>query len=136
MSFNFSVPQFIEIEDKVVGPFTFKQFVYLAGGGALCFLAWRFLPFFLAIFIIAPAAILALALAFYKINGQPFVTILASAIKYFLGSKLYVWKKEEKKIKPKMLELSKTSPLPNIKKISESKLKEIAWSLDVKEKLR
>ena len=32
---RFEVPQFIEIEDKIFGPFTWKQFVYLAGGVGL-----------------------------------------------------------------------------------------------------
>ncbi|TSC61742.1 MAG: SsrA-binding protein, partial [Parcubacteria group bacterium Athens0416_74] len=29
---QFQVPQFIEVEDKIVGPLTFKQFVFIAGG--------------------------------------------------------------------------------------------------------
>jgi len=29
---RFEVPQFIEVEDKIFGPFTWKQFIYLMGG--------------------------------------------------------------------------------------------------------
>ena len=47
---QFQVPQFIEIEDKIFGPLTFKQFIYLAGGGGLCFLLYTILPFFLRYF--------------------------------------------------------------------------------------
>ena len=31
----FSVPQFIDVEDKIIGPLTLKQFIYLAGGAGL-----------------------------------------------------------------------------------------------------
>ena len=38
---QFKVPQFLDIEDKIFGPFTFKEFVYLAGGAGLCFILYR-----------------------------------------------------------------------------------------------
>lgn len=140
MPLNFSVPQFIEIEDKVVGPFTFKQFVYLAGGGAFCFLAWRFLPIFISVILIIPMAGLAVALAFYKVNNQPFILILSSAIRYWLGSKLYVWKKDDKKILQKTINLpsQNVSPvdMPQVSRLGAGRLREIAWSLDVNNKLQ
>ena len=46
---RFQVPQFIDIEDKIFGPLTFKQFVYLAGGGGLAFLIYKSVPFMLAL---------------------------------------------------------------------------------------
>jgi len=51
---RFQVPQFIEIESKIFGPLTFKQFIYLAGGAGLSFLFYAFLPFFIAVIFIAP----------------------------------------------------------------------------------
>ncbi|HEY4506433.1 MAG TPA: PrgI family protein [Candidatus Paceibacterota bacterium] len=137
---NFSVPQYIEIEDKVVGPFTFKQFVYLAGGLAICFLLWRFLPSVIAILFILPVAALAGALAFYKINNQPFIVIMASAIKYWLSSKLYVWKKVDKKIQQQTIKLPSENQsginVPNVSRLGAGKLREIAWSLDVGSKMQ
>ena len=73
---RFQVPQFIEVEDKVVGPLTLKQFMYLAGGAGMAFVAYRFLPLFIAIFVIPAIAGLSLALAFYKVNNKPFVDLL------------------------------------------------------------
>ena len=140
MPLNFSVPQYIEIEDKVVGPFTFKQFVYLAGGLAMCFLLWRFLPKFIAVLFIIPIASLAAALAFYRINNQPFIIILASAIRYWAGSKLYIWKKEEKKIVQKTVALpsqsTEATKIAPISRLGAGKLREIAWSLDVGSKMQ
>jgi len=45
---QYQVPQFIEIEDKIFGPLTLKQFLYLAGGGGLCLLFFTLLPLYLA----------------------------------------------------------------------------------------
>ncbi len=130
---RFQVPQFIEVENKIFGPFTFKQFIYLAGGAGMCFVIYTILPFFLAIMLIVPIGVLTLALAFYRINNRPFIDILESSFKYMTGSKLYIWKKEPKHIQPnpkKETALSDTSGL-FVPRLSESKLKDIAWSLDV-----
>jgi len=61
---QFQVPQFIEVEDKIFGPLTFKQFVYMAGGAGLAYLLWRVLPFLLAAPLIMGAIGLGAALAF------------------------------------------------------------------------
>ncbi|PJE59811.1 MAG: hypothetical protein COU85_01740 [Candidatus Portnoybacteria bacterium CG10_big_fil_rev_8_21_14_0_10_44_7] len=89
---QFSVPQFIEIEDKIIGPFTLKQFFYLAGGGVLVALLWYFLKFWLFILLALPVAGLAVALSFVKINGRPFLNFLGSMFGYFAKPKVYVWK--------------------------------------------
>ena len=137
---NFQVPQFIEVEDQIFGPLTFKQFVYLAGGGGTCFLIWQVIPIpFIAIIVIAPFAALTLALAFYKINNRPFILVLESASRYFFSSKLFIWRKQAPKIgaaaASTALGLSGQRNV-NIPKLSSSKLKDLAWSLDVKETIR
>jgi hypothetical protein len=131
---QFQVPQFIEVEDKIFGPLTFKQFVYLVGGAAISFLIYKILPLFLALIVMAPIIVLSLALAFYKINNKPFVFVLEAAIKYFMGSKLYIWRKEEKKITPKA-KSAEEDPRLFIPKLSDSKLKDLTWSLDINESI-
>ena len=92
---RFQVPQFIEVEDKIFGPLTLKQFIYLAGAGGVVFILWRAFPIFIAIIIAAPIIALAGALAFYKINKRPFVFVLESALRYVLSNRLYVWKSKD-----------------------------------------
>jgi hypothetical protein len=41
---QFQVPQFLDVEDKIIGPFTIKQFLYLAGGAGFAYLSWRYIP--------------------------------------------------------------------------------------------
>ncbi len=126
---QYQVPQFIEIEDKIFGPLTFKQFAYVAGGGAMCFLAYRFLPIYISIFIILPVGGFSLALAFYKINNRPFIFMFESAVRFFLSKKLYLWQKSEKKAVNKVNVVPVNKDL--IPKLSESKLRELTWSLDI-----
>ena len=133
---QYQVPQFITVEDKVFGPFTIKQFLYLAGGGLLIVGAYSFLAPFLFWPVAALVGGLAASLAFLKINEQPFPKILKNMVFYLLRPRLYVWKKE---VRPKFQETPVSSarpPVINIPKISQSKLADLAWSLDVKSKIK
>src|SRR3989304_8872756 len=94
---RFQIPQYIEVEDKLFGPLTFKQFIYVAGGIGVGVVLFSFLPLFLAIIPAIVILVFALALAFYKVNGKPFIHIAEAFLKYLLTDKLYLWKKEEKK---------------------------------------
>ncbi len=127
---NFQVPQFIEIEDQVFGPLTWKQFLYIVGGAGICFLIYIILGWVLGIIPMVAVAGFSLALAFYKINNRPFIIAVESAIKYFFTRKLYIWKKEEIK---KTIPTASNSiqPINKIPKMSASKLKDLTWSLDV-----
>ena len=93
---RFDVPQFIEVEDKIIGPFTLKQFLFLLAGGGILFLLWYSLPnLFLFILIGLPIFIIVLFLTFKKVNGRPFLTYLLSMLKHFGKPRLYLWRKEK-----------------------------------------
>ena len=89
---RYQVPQFIEIEDKIFGPLTLKQFIYLAGGAGLCLIFFTLLPIYLTVLLAIPVLVFSLALAFYEVNGRPFIVALEHAFSYFVGHKLYLWK--------------------------------------------
>ena len=90
---RFEVPQFIEIEDKIFGPFTWRQFVYLMGGGGIGLVLFLTTSFFIFVLIGLPVAGLAFLLAFYPINNRPFSVFLENAMKYFSSTRLYRWRK-------------------------------------------
>ncbi|OHA50229.1 MAG: hypothetical protein A2Z62_00450 [Candidatus Terrybacteria bacterium RIFCSPLOWO2_02_42_20] len=138
---RFQVPQFIEIESKIFGPLTFKQFIYLAGGAGLSFLFYAFLPFFIAVIFIAPVGAFAAALAFYKVHNRPFIKVTESAFRYFTAPKIYIWRKEkiQQPTSIDKLTLKQTERGINpqyIPKFTKSKLKELAWSLDIKHNIK
>ncbi|MFC1625293.1 PrgI family protein [Patescibacteria group bacterium] len=130
---RFQVPQFIEVEDKIFGPLTLKQFLYLIGGGAAVFLLYVILPFFIFVLAAIPIAAFSVALAFYKMHGQPFIKTVENAFRYFRKNKIYTWKKEDKPIKRTKTSPKNTTSQPDIPTTStKDKLSDLAWSLDIK----
>lgn len=91
---RFEVPQFIEVEDKIVGPLTWKQFIYVAGGTGLVIILYFSLPFFLFAIFGVPLAALSGFLAFHRINNRPFSVFLESVVNYVTRSRLYLWKRD------------------------------------------
>lgn len=92
---QFEVPQFIEVEDKIFGPLTWRQFVYLAGGIGMAVAMFFFLPFILFAFLGIPLALLAAALAFYPVNNRPFSYFLEGVVNFLFRPKRYLWRKEQ-----------------------------------------
>jgi len=134
---RYQVPQFTDVEDKIFGPLTLKQFVYVAGGVGLGFVLWNYLPSFLAVPLALAVIGFAVALAFVKINKKPLIVIIEAAFKYFIHSKLYLWSTNHQKTKKKKKE---DASLPSVDlaapALSENKLKSLAWSLDINERIR
>jgi hypothetical protein len=136
---RYQVPQFIDVEDKIVGPFSIKQFLYLAGGAAGVYLSFAWLPVFLGIF---PAAILGglgVCLAFVRVNNRPFIDLVDSSVHFFVTPRLYVWRRTEKKSSPEIeistLHTTKkvTGPAPMTHATGNS-LATLEWQIDTHDK--
>lgn len=102
---QFSVPQFIEVESKIVGPLTIKQFAFVAIPSLLAFALF----FVLNIVFWVPLAVvlvgLGVSFAFIKIGGRPLYSIALYGLKFFWQPKLYLWKPaifEEKIVIPEI----------------------------------
>lgn len=92
---RYQVPQFIETETKLVGPFTLKQFLWVAGGAALLFFVYTFIKGIWFFLIAIPVAAGAFAFAFLKIDGIPLLNYLTYMLTFALAPKKYIYKKEE-----------------------------------------
>ena len=92
---EFEVPQFIEVEDKVVGPLSLKQFGWLAGGVIILFVLFLFLNnfkiFMIFAVIIAPLTIF---VALKKIQGKSVPEFIIAWLNYQIKPKLYLWKRK------------------------------------------
>jgi len=130
---RFSVPQFIEIEDKIFGPLTLKQALYIAGAAGVALAAYTRLGFMWAILLGTPVGILAFALAFVKVNDRPFVSTFYAAVFYYIKNKLYLWKKGEKHAPHERVRAPETTTRPVAPHLTQSRLRTLAWSLDTKE---
>lgn len=132
---EYQVPQFIEVEDKLVGPLTLKQFIYVAGAAGMCAVFFMYLNIVFALLFSIPVVGLALVLAFYKINGKPFIDILEAGFNYLTHSRLMIWKKDETQVQAAQAEASTlpgNAPVRPAPRLTRGKLSELAWSLDVK----
>ncbi len=93
---QFQVPQFIDVEDKILGPITMRQFftmlIPLVIGGVLYFI----LDLWLTIIILIPTTAITAVFAFYKPNGMKFSRFFASFLSYTFKPRLYVWRQEER----------------------------------------
>lgn len=130
---QYQVPQFIEVEDKIFGPLTLKQFVYLAGGGGLCLLMFTLLPLYVTIILGIPVMTLSAGLAFFQVNGRPLIHAMEHAFGFMFGNKLYLWQQRDAKKSPQAATVAaKPANLP-VPKLSESKLRDLSWSLNIKD---
>ena len=135
---RFKVPQFLEIEDKIFGPFTFKEFAYLAGGAGICSLLFKLLGIWLGAIPILAVAGISAALTFYRPNGKPFINMVEAGLKFAMQDKLYIWKRHQIKMSEKLRqEINRTTELKNDAlsqngvRLTGNKLRDLSWSLDV-----
>lgn len=118
---EFTVPQFIEKEAKIVGPFTFRQFIFIGTAGGICLLLFFILP--LPAFIVVAVILLggALALALLKVGKTSLPVFIKNFFIFIFKPKLYLWKK--KTSPPKFLRRKKeTRKEKKIEKKSELKV--------------
>ena len=136
---EYQVPQFIEVEDKIVGPLTLKQFIYIAGAAGLCVVFFVYLNIFIALVLSVPVVAFAVALSFYKVNGKPFIEVLEAGFNYYTSAKLFLWKHndmhagERSAAATAAAEAETAARIPRgTPKLTRGKLSELAWSLDIK----
>ena len=136
---QFPVPQFIEIEDKIIGPFTIKQFCFIFGGGLLAVAMFRIIgnnPLFY--FLAIPELLITLTVSFKRFNGRYVYQVIPVFVNFLTSGKVYIFKTGQNTIDdadiPAMLKAAtQTSAQPNeIVEPVQSRLKRISLLLDQK----
>jgi xanthosine utilization system XapX-like protein len=129
---QFQVPQFIDIEDKVIGPLTIKQFLYLLIAGVIVFIIYKILNLFATIIIAIPIISIAVALAFVKVGNQPFMNLLKNFFSFIRKPDFYVWKKPIGKTPEKTPEIIKKTPSSTkIKPKAKENLQDLGWKVEI-----
>lgn len=93
MAQQFVVPQFIDVEDKIFGPITTRQFLILLVAGIIIFIVFKLADTALFILLTLLIGGTALIFAFVKINGQTFHYFLLNIIESVRKPQLRAWKK-------------------------------------------
>lgn len=113
----YKVPQDVEAEDKLLGPFTFRQFIYLiivAVMGFFAFVLWQLFP--LLAVIPVPAILFFGALALPIRKDQPMETYLAAIVSFYIKPRIRLWDPDGVETRvlitaPKVVELSLTKDI-------------------------
>lgn len=101
---HYNVPQFIDIEDRIVGPLTAKQLLWLFGLAAALFLMWFMIDNKVYFFVAAiPVTLLFIALAFYRPYGFPLSKFIGSMFFFFVKPKVYIWERNVKSLDEKRI---------------------------------
>ncbi|MCD6470987.1 PrgI family protein [bacterium] len=129
---KFVVPQFIDIEPKVFGPITPRQFIILIITGGLIFASYKMFDFVLFVFVAVILFAIGGTFAFLKINGAPVHYFLLNLIQTKRKPNIRVWKKEEiivKTLKGKR-EKGKIAPVKPRPSLSTRRLAQISLLVD------
>lgn len=126
-----SVPQFIDIEDKIAGPLTWKQLGWMIALGAILLLMFGILNKVLAIILAIPMTLFFVALAFYRPNGIPMATFLGHGTMFLFRPKLAVWERPV----AKMTTVKETSAPKKeegvvVKEVNQEKIRALARMID------
>jgi len=89
---QFQVPQFIETEDKIVGPLTLRQFGYVGVAGLIVFGLYFILNPLLWLLVSGILAAISVGFAFGKVNGRPVISFVAAFIDSIWKPKVYVFR--------------------------------------------
>jgi hypothetical protein len=95
---QYKVPQNVDIEDKVIGGLTLRQFMFLMVAGGIILIDRYLLKALHLDALFLPSVILiggaGIALAFFKVNDRPLEVFIISAAKSILRPTKRIWQKE------------------------------------------
>jgi hypothetical protein len=133
---QFPVPQFVDVEDTIVGPLTVKQTVIIGAGVLVIFISIMLFVTIVAVIIAIPVIVICLIFAFYKPNGRPAYTFAFNYFTFAFKPKLYIWKREPEGLLIKRSirkETLRDSGDAELKIVSRNRLQELAWILDTQQ---
>jgi len=127
---QFVVPQFIDVEDKIFGPVTTRQFIILLIGSLMIFICFKLLDTTAFIFALAFLGSISLILAFVKINGQAFHYFLLNTLQTMRRPSLRIWDKryttEELKYYINTQTEEIVEEVPEVRKVSNSRIRDLS----------
>jgi hypothetical protein len=135
---QFTVPQFIDVEDKIFGPITTRQFIIFLGGAVVIAISYKLFDQSLFLTIAIAVFLIATSFAFVKINGRPFHLFVLNMLQTLRRPGLRIWNNRD-------LSGVEDSPAPIVPASSQpaspkfykkSRLAELALVVDTKGRYR
>jgi len=123
----FNIPQFLDTEDKIVGPFTAKQLGWIAAAAGTFFLLYFLFSTTVLIILALPILAIFGGLAFYKPEGRPLTAYLSSVVFFFMHPKMYIWKRQpDERVPVRKSPPKKAEQIQEKKQLTEDRIKEIS----------
>ncbi len=133
---QFTVPQFIDVEDKIIGPITTRQFLIILGGFILIGIAYKLFDFSLFLTFTIVDLLFCAIIAFVKINGRPFHFFILNFIQTMKRPRLRVWNNIIGKSEAEYNEVDKTlaeeKPTVLARRFTSSRLAELSLVVDTR----
>lgn len=135
---QFTVPQFIDVESKIIGPITVRQFMIFLSTAVVIGISYKLFDFSLFITITVILIILASAFSFVKVNGRPFHNFVLNVIQTLKKPNLRVWNNRAMPIeKQEIIKIKKEKvSIPKKRYYKKSRLAELSLIVDTKGKYK
>jgi hypothetical protein len=88
---QFTVPQFIDVEDKIIGPITARQFIIFLAAAIIIAISYKIFDFTLFLTFSIIVFIIAVVFGFVKINGRPFHFFMLNILQTLRRPNIRVW---------------------------------------------
>lgn len=132
---QFVVPQFIDVEAKLIGPVTARQFVITLIGGFILVGAWKLADtmLFIIIFLFVGGGVF--VFGFLKVQGRPFHYFLFNVFDTLKKPNIRVWKAIPASYENPVIEKDTTSTddipgMPASKQLTRSRLTQLSLVVD------
>lgn len=131
---QFTVPQFIDVENKIIGPLTVRQFVIILAAAIIIGISYKLADFALFLVIGILTLILAALFAFVKINGRPFHLFLLNLFQTLRRPGVRIWSNRLTTLEEgePVLEVKAQAPVVAPKLYKKSRLAELSLVVDTK----
>jgi len=134
---QFTVPQFIDVEPKIIGPITARQFLIFLAAALLIFSFYKLFNFGTFILASVLVFIISVVFAFVKINGRPFHFFILNLLQTFKRPGLRIWNHKAVNIENKEeKEIEYEKVLTPEKYFAKGRLEELSLIIDSKGKYR
>ncbi|MFZ1654789.1 MAG: PrgI family protein [Candidatus Moraniibacteriota bacterium] len=126
----FSVPQFIDVEDKIAGPLTWRQLLWMIGMGITLLVLYNMIGTTGFFVIGVPLILLFSALAFYRPHGTPLIVFLFHGFSFLFRPKVAVWERPMARVQPTPAAAPRVAEAPKEKHITQEELRRLANIMD------
>ena len=125
------------MEDKIVGPLTLTQFLFVLAGSVIDYAMFQTIgktAFPLFLLLAVPIGLVALAFAFLKIQDQPLMHFISAGLVYLTKPKVRIWQRQYA-ARPVLTAAPppppKTAAEEEGKHLEKATLEQLAYNLDI-----